>query len=98
VLLDRNAVMVGKAYTQLKITTSTSAAELAITALWGWSAVPVPVKDATLLQGQRFAARRDAPFGVAGSPTDGSEVRLLARVDPDVEVMLGDYRRESWAA
>jgi hypothetical protein len=74
-------------------------AKLTITAKWGWTAVPSPVKSATLLQIARFAARRDAPFGVAGSPTQGSELRLLNKLDPDVEVMLpGKYRRQWWAA
>lgn len=68
-----------------------------ISATWGWSAVPTSVKQATLLQGSRFMARRQAPFGVAGSPETGSEVRLLAKLDPDVAVSLRDYVRW-WAA
>lgn len=67
--------------------------EVAVTALWGWTDVPATVVQATLLQASRFFKRRDAPFGVAGSPEVGSELRLLAKVDPDVAVMLGDYRR-----
>ena len=67
--------------------------EAAATASWGWTAVPATVEQATLLQGSRFMARREAPFGVAGSPELGSEVRLLARVDVDVAVMLGPYVR-----
>lgn len=64
-----------------------------VTAQWGWTAVPATVKTATLLQAQRFYARRDSPYGVAGSPDLGSELRLLAKVDPDVAVMLTDYWR-----
>lgn len=61
---------------------------------WGWSQVPAAVIGAAKLQGSRFHSRRDAPFGVAGSPDQGSEMRLLARLDPDVAVMLGPrYRR-----
>ena len=71
---------------------------LTITALWGWTAVPASVKQATLLQASRFMARRESPYGVAGSPTDGSEMRLLARVDPDVAVSLDPFRRDWWAA
>jgi hypothetical protein len=38
-------------------------------------------------------------LGVAGSPSEGSELRLLAKVDPDVETVIGKkYRREWWAA
>lgn len=68
-----------------------------VTALWGWGAVPDTVKQATLLQASRILARRDSPYGVAGSPDAGSEVRLLARVDPDVAVLLRHYTRRWWA-
>lgn len=64
-----------------------------VTALYGWSSVPATIKEATLLQGSRFASRRDSPFGVAGSPTDGSEMRLLAKLDPDVALMVKSYIR-----
>lgn len=71
--------------------------QVKITARWGWSAVPDTVVQATLLQASRLVARRDSPFGVAGSPDAGNELRLLAKVDPDVEVMLRNYRRP-WGA
>lgn len=71
--------------------------EVAVTALWGWTAVPVPVKQATYLQASRFLNRRDSPYGIAGSPDVGSEMRLLARLDPDVSVSLGPFIRW-WAA
>jgi hypothetical protein len=70
--------------------------EVAATAKWGWTAVPTAVKLATLLQGSRFMKRREAPFGVAGSPESGTEIRLLARVDPDVAVSLRKYVRHAW--
>lgn len=70
---------------------------LTITARWGWTDVPRTVKQACLLQTSRLFKRRDAPFGVAGSPEIGSELRLLAKVDPDVAVVLGPYVRW-WAA
>lgn len=68
-----------------------------VTALWGWAAVPATIKEATLLQAERFYYRREAPFGVAGSPSVGSEIRLLSMVDPDVAVMVRSYRRV-WGA
>lgn len=67
--------------------------EVSATAVWGWTAVPVAVKQAARLQGSRFHSRRDSPYGIAGSPDQGSELRLLSRVDPDVGVSLRDYRR-----
>jgi hypothetical protein len=56
---------------------------------WGFAAVvPAAVKMACLLQGSRWFARRNSPYGIAGSPEMGSELRLLAKLDPDVAVML----------
>jgi hypothetical protein len=90
-----NAPQKGKPYE--RILTSTGGAFI-ITALWGWTEVPTPVRNATLIQMARLAARRDSPFGVAGSPSEGSEVRLLATLDPDLKTSLGKkYRREWWA-
>lgn len=68
-----------------------------VTAQFGWTSVPTAIEQACLLQASRFLARREAPFGVAGSPDVGSETRLLAKLDPDVEVAVGPYRRW-WAA
>lgn len=62
-------------------------------AQFGWSAVPSAVVLACKLQASRFLARREAPFGIAGSPADGSEMRLLSKVDPDVGVSLTGYVR-----
>lgn len=67
--------------------------EVAPTASWGWTAIPLGVKQASKLQGSRFAHRRDSPYGIAGSPDAGSELRLLARVDPDVTVSLAGLVR-----
>jgi hypothetical protein len=64
-----------------------------VTAKWGWTAVPTVVKEACLLQASRFHSRRESPFGVAGSPDAGSELRLLAKVDADVGVALTDVIR-----
>ncbi|WP_433117102.1 head-tail connector protein [Micromonospora sp. CA-246542] len=95
VLRPHNAPQRGKPYTRVVAYSPV----LTITALWGWSAVPAAVKNATLIQTARFAARRDSPFGVAGSPSEGGETRLLAALDPDLKTSLGSkYRREWWAA
>lgn len=94
VLLPRNAAADGLPWRVLKLDTM-NWAEVAVTALWGWSEVPASVEQATLLQASRFLARRNAPFGIAGSPDTGSEMRLLAKVDPDVAVSLEPYRRKA---
>lgn len=60
---------------------------------WGWLTIPDTIQEATLLQASRLLTRRDAPFGIAGSPQSGSELRLLDKLDPDVVVMTRPYRR-----
>lgn len=89
--IPSNAAQIGRPYTRVVLPTSGRTVE--ITALWGWSTVPDEVLEATLLQASRFTARRDAPWGIAGSPDMGSQVRLLARVDPDVAVQLSGLVR-----
>lgn len=103
-LEPRNAAADGKPWTLLVVKPASTYVptgredEVAITATpWGSTAVPSPVEEASLLQASRFMARRDSPFGIAGSPDLGSELRLLARVDPDVAVALRPYVRW-WAA
>lgn len=99
VLSQRNAQQKGKPWTDLLITRSAAVCprgiegEFRVTGRFGWTAVPGTVVTASLLQGSRLAVRRDAPFGVAGSPDAGSEMRLLAKVDPDVAVLLTDFQR-----
>jgi hypothetical protein len=65
-----------------------------VTAEWGWPAVPVAIHEACMIQASRLISRRDAPFGVAGSPEVGSEVRLLAKLDPDVENLVRPFVRK----
>jgi hypothetical protein len=64
-----------------------------IVAKWGWTAVPAAVPMACRLQAARWNFRRNSPHGVAGSPDQGSEVRLLAKLDPDVAVTLAGLGR-----
>ena len=98
-----NAAADGRPWTHLAVLTGSTSqptgreAEVEVVARFGWSAVPDTVKAATLLQASRFLVRRDSPYGVAGSPQTGSELRLLSKVDPDVAVMLRPYQRQWWA-
>lgn len=79
----------------VQLTTANDAVQ--VTASFGWAAVPATIKAATIRQAARFYYRREAPFGVAGSPSMGSEIRLLSQVDVDVAVMVRPYRR-IWGA
>lgn len=64
-----------------------------VSALFGWDAIPTTIVQANLLQAARFYKRRDAAFGIAGSPDLGNEIRLLAKLDPDVAVMVNPFKR-----
>jgi hypothetical protein len=64
-----------------------------LTGRWGWTAVPSQVIGACKLQCARWNARRDSPFGIAGSPDTGGELRLLAKLDPDVATTLAGLSR-----
>ena len=66
---------------------------MSVTATFGWAAVPATIHNACLLQASRFFADRNMPHGIAGSPDLGNELRLLAKVHPDVEVMVTPYKR-----
>ena len=98
-----NAAVIDRPWTSLWFDTDSAVFptgvedEVSVTAFWGWTSVPDTIKQACLLQASRFFARRTSPFGIAGSPDMGSELRLLSKVDPDVGVSLSPYQRW-WAA
>lgn len=93
-LWPRNAVAKGKAYTHLTWETLPSwTGPLDVTARFGWTAVPAQVVAGVGLQVSRFVARRDSPYGIAGSSSEGAQLRLLARLDPDVSVSLTGLSR-----
>lgn len=98
-LAPANAVLKGKAWTELIVARDAEAQptgelyEGLGTATWGWTAFPKPVVLATWLQAARLEARRGSAFGIAGSPQDGSELRLLSKLDADVAVSLRGWRR-----
>lgn len=98
-LRPRNAPADGMPWTELVVGRGTSVSfpdtpdGVRVTGHFGWNQIPEAVKEACALQASRLLSRRDAPFGVAGSPAAGSEVRLLAKLDPDVDVVIAPYRR-----
>lgn len=96
--LPWNASQRGRPWTELEVRSTSAvfpvrrAGAVQVTATWGWTAVPNAIKQACLLQASRLLARRDSPHGVAGASPQG-EIRLLEKLDPDVAVIVGDYRR-----
>ncbi len=92
---QKNAPQTGKAWTRLFLADGSAVTgELTITAAWGWTAVPAAVKMACRIQAARFAKRKDSPYGISGSPQAQGELRLLARLDPDVAVSLRPFMRQ----
>lgn len=67
-------------------------ATVQVTAVWGWSAVPIAVKQATIIQAMRIFKRLDSPLGVISSPDTGY-FRVSSRIDPDVAMLLNSYRK-----
>jgi len=103
VYLPHNAVAEGRVYERVALRRNALTASALVdgsarlTAAWGWAAgFPETIVLATKLQASRFFARRNSPYGVAGSPDQGSEVRLQARADPDVRLSVKYYKRDVW--
>ena len=99
-LRPRNALADGEPYTYALITANpTGDGELSGLALWGWNAPwPDEVTEATMLQASRLNIRRDSPYGIAGGSDSGSELRLLARLDPDIAPLVSGLVRTGWVA
>lgn len=67
-------------------------APLRVTAQWGWSAVPAPVKEAALVLAEDVFKLRDTPFGAGGFGEFG---RIRARENPHVAMLVYPYRRDA---
>ena len=70
-------------------------ASIQIVGVWGWSAVPTAIRQATILLAMRQFKRYDSPTGVMGFGDLG--VMRVGRVDPDVEKLLMPFRRMRFA-
>lgn len=51
---------------------TTRFASVEVTAQWGWTAVPKPIKQACLMIAHELFKMKDAPFGVAGATDYGT--------------------------
>lgn len=67
-------------------------ATVKITGTWGWAAVPIAVKQATMIQASRIFKRLDSPLGVLSAP-DLGYIRVGSRLDPDVQQLVEPYRQ-----
>lgn len=68
-----------------------------IVGTFGWSAVPLGITEATIIQATRLFHRKDSPYGVAGVG-DFGRISLLPRVDPDVNALCLPFMRLSIGA
>lgn len=66
-------------------------ATIKVTGVWGWSAVPRPIRQATIIQASRIFKRNDSPMGVISAPDLGF-IRVGTKLDPDVAQLVEPYR------
>lgn len=71
-------------------------ATVKVIGVWGWSAVPTAVKQATVIQAARIFKRNDSPLGIAGFGEMGA-VRVGVQLDPDVKHLIDVYRKVRFA-
>jgi hypothetical protein len=62
-----------------------------VTALWGWTAVPHPVKRATAIFTQDLLRDKEATFGGVATTTEG--VTIMSRMPRRVADLCGPFRR-----
>lgn len=66
-------------------------ASVKVTGVFGWPSVPSVVVQAAVLQASRIYMRNLSPLGVAGGNEFGA-MRVTRSVDPDVAVLLTEFR------
>lgn len=86
---------INKAFTYYGLDASCPTADgrVTIRGKWGWPQIPEAIVEATRILTVRLCRRkREAAFGVIGFGVDGG-VMQIARVDPDVQMLIEPYRR-----
>jgi len=68
-------------------------ASVQVVGVFGWSAVPTAIKQATIILAMRLFKRLDSPLGIAGFG-DMGQMRV-GRQDPDVEALIAPFRKVS---
>jgi hypothetical protein len=66
-------------------------ASVQITGVFGFSAVPIAIRQATILMALRQFKRYDSPLGAAGFGDLG--VVTVRRYDPDVEALISPWKK-----
>ena len=66
-----------------------------VTGVWGWSATPTSIEQASIILASRIFKRNDSPLGVAGFGDLG--VIRVGKLDPDVEALIYAFRKPRMA-
>jgi hypothetical protein len=66
-------------------------ATVQVTGVAGWSAIPIQVKQATVIQAMRIFKRLDSPLGITFGELGA--MRVSMRLDPDVAQLVEPLRR-----
>lgn len=67
-------------------------ASMQVTGVFGWSAVPTAIRQATVILAMRIFKRLDAPLGMI---TNDMGSMRVGRFDPDVEALVAPFRKVS---
>lgn len=62
-----------------------------VTGTWGFSAIPISIKQACVIQASRIYKRLDSPLGIAGFGDIGV-MRISRQLDPDVAQLVDAYK------
>lgn len=99
-LMPLNAALDGGPYTAIQTRSDgdyrfpIAQAGVQIIGSFGYAATaPEPIQSATILQTERLFRRKDAPFGIAGSPEIGAAT-VNVTLDPETEFLLRGYVRQ----
>jgi hypothetical protein len=65
-------------------------ATVQVLGVFGWSAVPIAIRQATIILASRLFKRLDTPLGVS---FDELGALRVGRIDPDVEKLVGPYKK-----
>ena len=66
-------------------------ATVKVTGVWGWSAVPIQVTQACVIQSSRIYKRLDSPLGIISGEL--GSMRVGSRIDPDVAQLIDSLRK-----
>jgi hypothetical protein len=66
-------------------------ATVKVTGVWGWSATPIQVTQATVIQASRIFKRLDSPLGIISGEL--GSMRVGSRLDPDVAQLVDSLRK-----